>query len=92
MITLGILTILGMFLTLLCWALKKDILTLIFLGIVIGLFIGTMFVSISMTPSPTAMDVYRNKTELQYTIRGNEIIDSVVVFKKRIESCGNFEP
>ena len=72
-----------MFIALFCWAFKKEIPTLIFLGIVIGLFIGTMFVSISMTPQPTAMDVYRNKTELQYTIRGNEIIDSVVVYKKK---------
>lgn len=82
-ITLVGLTLLGMFLTLLCWVLKKDIPTLIFLGIVIGLFISVMLVSMIMTPEPTAMDVYRNKTELQYTIRGNEIVDSVVVFKKK---------
>lgn len=82
-IILAGLTLLGMILTLLCWVLKKDMLTLMFLGIVIGLFIGTMFVDISTTSQPTAMDVYRNKTELQYTIRGDEIIDSVVVFKKK---------
>lgn len=33
-------------------------------------------------PMPTAMDVYRGKTTLEYTIRDGEIIDSVVVFKE----------
>ena len=75
-------TILGVFLTLLCWVLRKDIPTLIFFGITMGLFISVMLVDIGRT-KPTAMDVYRNKTELQYTIRGDEIVDSVVVFKKK---------
>lgn len=30
---------------------------------------------------PSAMDVYQGKTELEYTIRGNEVVDSVVVYK-----------
>lgn len=33
-------------------------------------------------PTPTALDVYRGKTTLEYTIRDGEIIDSVVVFKE----------
>lgn len=33
-------------------------------------------------PSPTALDVYKGKTTLEYTIRDGEIIDSVVVFKE----------
>lgn len=32
-------------------------------------------------PIPTALDVYKGKTTLEYTIRDGEIIDSVVVFK-----------
>lgn len=80
-IILASFTILGIFLTLLCWCLKKDILTLIFFGIVMGLFISTMFVNISTTAKPTAMDVYQNKTTLEYTIRDGEIVDSVVVYK-----------
>lgn len=32
---------------------------------------------------PTAIDVYRNKTELQITYKGNIPIDSVVVFKNK---------
>lgn len=34
-------------------------------------------------PIPTALDVYQGKTELEYTIRGGEIVDSVVVFKNK---------
>ena len=32
-------------------------------------------------PKPTAMDVYQNKTTLQYTIQGSTAIDSTVVWK-----------
>lgn len=32
---------------------------------------------------PNAIDVYQGKTELEYTIRGGEVVDSVVVFKKK---------
>ena len=82
-IILASFTILGIFLTLLCWCLKKDILTLIFLGIVIGLFISTFLANMILRPKPTAMDVYQNKTTLEYTIKDGEIIDSVVVFKNK---------
>lgn len=30
---------------------------------------------------PSAIDVYQGKTELEYTVRGNEVVDSVVVYK-----------
>ena len=32
---------------------------------------------------PTAIDVYRNKTELQITYKGTIPIDSIVVFKNK---------
>lgn len=32
-------------------------------------------------PKPTAMDVYQNKTTLQYTIQDSTAIDSTVVWK-----------
>lgn len=32
-------------------------------------------------PRPTAMDVYQGKTTLEFTIRDNVKIDSIVVFK-----------
>lgn len=31
---------------------------------------------------PSSIDVYQNKTTLEYTIRDGEIVDSVVVFKE----------
>lgn len=80
-IILGSLVILGIFLVLLFWVLSKKILTLLFLGITIGLFMSTMLVNITLTSKPTAMDVYQDKTTLEYTIRDGEIIDSVVVYK-----------
>ncbi len=80
-IILGSLVILGIILVLLFWVLSKNILTLIFLGITLGLFISTMLVNITLTSKPTAMDVYQDKTTLEYTIRDGEIIDSVVVYK-----------
>lgn len=41
-----------------------------------------IIVSNTSEPSPTALDVYKGKTTLEYTIRDGEIIDSVVVFKE----------
>jgi hypothetical protein len=35
-------------------------------------------------PQPTAMDVYQGKTTLEYNIRDNVKIDSIVVFKDNI--------
>lgn len=32
---------------------------------------------------PSALDVYQNKTTLEYTIRDGEVVDSVVVFKNK---------
>lgn len=82
-INLACLTILGIFLVLFCWVLRKEILTMLFLGITMGLFICTIFVSMSLTPKPTAMDVYQGKTTLEFTIRDGEIVDSVVIFKNK---------
>ena len=46
--------------------------------IAVVLIIGTN----TSEPSPTALDVYKGKTTLEYTIRDGVIIDSVVVFKE----------
>ena len=35
-----------------------------------------------VTNTPTAMDVYQNKTEIQYTVKGGIKTDSVVIFKE----------
>lgn len=58
------------------------------LGLFCGWGITALFVleticicEITSEPKPTAMDVYRDKTTLEYTIRNGEVIDSVVVWK-----------
>ena len=56
----------------------------IFFGIVVSILMVIEVVllsSILEDPKPTAMDVYQGKTTLEYTIRDNVKIDSVVVFK-----------
>lgn len=35
-----------------------------------------------LTDTPTAMDVYQGKTEIQYTMKGSVKTDSIVVFKE----------
>ena len=49
-----------------------------FLGYFISILIFCVF---DLTFTPTAMDVYKGKTELQYTIRNGEIVDSIAVYK-----------
>lgn len=45
--------------------------------------IGLLFIIVSYTSNvPTAMDVYKGKTELRITYEGNTPVDSSVVFKK----------
>lgn len=53
-------------------------------GAIVALFVlETIFICESVSkPRPTAMDVYQNKTTLEYTIRDNIKVDSVVVFKE----------
>lgn len=60
-------------------------------GIVIGIILSLCFVvevmlvsNIYKTPLPIAMDVYQDKTTLEYTIRDSVKIDSIVVFKDSI--------
>lgn len=52
----------------------------VWLIICIVLEIG-LIIDVTDTPKPTPMDVYQNKTTLEYTIRDGEVIDSVVVWK-----------
>lgn len=49
-----------------------------FFGYFISILIFGVF---DLTFTPTAMDVYKGKTELQYTIRNGEIVDSIAVYK-----------
>ena len=45
--------------------------------------IGMLFIIAGINITPTAIDVYKGKTELQITYKGTIPIDSVVVFKNK---------
>lgn len=58
-------------------------------GVVIGFVIFWLFAievgilsNIIKDPQPTAMDVYQNKTTLEYKVVDNVKVDSIVIFKK----------
>lgn len=80
---LVIMTILCLFITLISWVLQKPVACLITFGITMGLFLSTWVSVACTTNKPTAIEVYQGKTTLEYTIRGGEIVDSVVVFKNK---------
>lgn len=63
------------------------------LGVIFGLILSILvsievilLSSILEDPKPTAIDVYRGKTTLEYTIRDSVKIDSVVVWKGDIDN------
>jgi hypothetical protein len=59
----------------------------IFFGIVLSILMVVEVVLLSAIledPKPTAIDVYQDKTTLEYTIRDGVKIDSVVVFNNEI--------
>ena len=48
--------------------------------------IGLLFIIVSyISNAPTALDVYKGKTELRITYEGKTPVDSVVIYKKRNE-------
>jgi hypothetical protein len=54
-------------------------------GMLMGIFFMVAFIAIICTlgdPIPTALDVYRNKTELEITYKNTTPIDSTVVWKQ----------
>lgn len=50
---------------------------------IIFCIIGVIIANKARDKYPQAIDVYQGKTTLEYTIRDGEIVDSVVVFKKK---------
>lgn len=44
--------------------------------------IGALLIIISISTTPTALDVYKGKTELRTTYEGKVPVDSVVIYKK----------
>ena len=80
-VILAIITIFSIIVTIILWALEKSIASMIMLGVTIGFSLSTYISNACITNKPTAMDVYQDKTTLEYTIRDGEIIDSIVVYK-----------
>lgn len=44
--------------------------------------IGLTFIKVCINYTPTALDVYKGKTELKITYNGKIPVDSVVIYKK----------
>jgi hypothetical protein len=57
---------------------------MVFIIIFLAIIEVGIIIDIIKIPQPTAMDVYQGKTTLEYTIRDNVKIDSIVVFKDNI--------
>jgi hypothetical protein len=58
------------------------------LGMIIVLLIlleGIFIICINYDPEPTAMDVYQNKTTLEYKVVDDVKVDSVVIFKEEFK-------
>lgn len=51
--------------------------------LLINAIIGLLFIIVSyISNAPTALDVYKGKTELRITYEGKTPVDSVVIYKK----------
>lgn len=44
--------------------------------------VGLLFIMAYISNTPTALDVYKGKTELRITYKGKTPVDSVVIYKK----------
>lgn len=54
-----------------------------FAGFFGGIFLSAVVaVCIKINSPIEPIEVYQGKTELEYTIRGGEVVDSIVVYKK----------
>ena len=61
-------------------------------GVTLGMIIvklilieGIFIICINYSPQPTAMDVYQNKTTLEYKVVDDVKVDSVVIFKEEFK-------
>lgn len=52
------------------------------IGCIIGGILGILIHTWLISNEPSAMDVYQNKTTLEYRIIDSVAVDSIVVFKK----------
>lgn len=62
---------------------KKESNTALSNVLLIITFIGLLFIVIYISSTPTALDVYKGKTELRITYDDKVPVDSVVIYKKR---------
>lgn len=60
-----------------------DNVTILTAVIVLGIFILSLFAKHNLENVPTAMDVYQNKTMLEYKVVGDIKIDSCVIYKNK---------
>lgn len=51
------------------------------IGYIVGGLIGIFAYHNSISNTPTAMDVYQNKTTLKYIVVDGETVDSCVIYK-----------
>lgn len=56
----------------------EDFMIGMFMGGILGILVHNYVIS----KQPTAMDVYQDKTSLEYKVVDSVIVDSIVVFKK----------
>ena len=60
-----------------------DNVTILTAVITLGIFILSLFAKHNLENVPTAMDVYQNKTMLEYKVVGDIKIDSCVIYKNK---------
>ena len=58
---------------------EEGVLPIVFLPIVV---IGLLLIMSDISDTPTALDVYKGKTELRITYDGKVPVDTVVIYKK----------
>lgn len=63
-------------------AIKEEGNTTLSIVLLIIAVIGLLFIIAHISYTPTALDVYRGKTELRITYDGKIPVDSVVIYKK----------
>lgn len=61
---------------------KEEGNTVLSIVLLIIAVIGLLFIMAYINNTPTALDVYKGKTELRITYEGKTPVDSVVIYKK----------
>lgn len=67
-------------------AIKEEGNTALSIVLLIIAVIGLLFIMAHINYTPTALDVYKGKTELRITYDGKIPVDSVVIYKKEVNN------